>query len=495
MFRRATFGAVLPALLVLGCSGEPDATSAAAEDAPPPAADVLADVVSAMGAGNLDSISITGRAWRIRNGWMQTPTADPPWGFRDDITNYRRTIDLGRAASLARGDTFASDIFMNPPVAGVYTQNIAADATAWSQKLEVWLTPWGFLRGAATNGAELGTGTLDGVEYRTLTWMSPEGQTAPSGARYTVRGYINDANLVAGVETWVDDAFMGDFHVVQVYHNYRQTGGLMVPQTIEQQRGGGGVFGVFVADAEANPGNLGELMTPPQGAAGRGGGPGRGGGAGGAAPNPADMVQDLGGNAYLITGGYTALAVEFTDHVKVFEAGQPAARGDEIIAAVTAAIPSKPIRFIINSHPHSDHTGGLVPLIRHGATLITHENNVAFLNMALNSPRTLLGEPPLNAVVEGVDGVTVYEDSMNRLELHSVPNGHTDGMLVAVLPKQGVLFQADFTLPQAGAEANPFVRVLAQYVADNNVQFERYLAVHAAATPQTRADLLRAIGR
>jgi hypothetical protein len=50
-------------------------------------------------------------------------------------------------------------------------------------------------------------------------------------------------------------------------------------------------------------------------------------------------------------------------------------------------------------------------------------------------------------------------------------------------------------LPAAGAQANPFVRVLAQYVADNNVQFERYIAVHAAQVPQSRADLLAAIGQ
>jgi glyoxylase-like metal-dependent hydrolase (beta-lactamase superfamily II) len=286
---------------------------------------------------------------------------------------------------------------------------------------------------------------------------------------------------------------------LQVYDNYREVDGVMVPQSIEQQRGGGGIFGVIVADADVNPSNLSELMAVPQGGGGgRFGGPGggrRGGGpgAGAAEPDPMDMVEDLGGGAWLITGGYQAIAVEFEDHVKVFEAGQPESRGDEIIAAVAAAIPDKPLTHIINSHPHSDHTGGIIPLIRAGATLVTHENNVKFLDMALNAPRTLLGEPNLNANVEGVSGVTVYEDSMNRLELHSIPNLHTDGMLVAVLPKQGVLFQADFTLPTAGAEANPFVMGLAQYVADNDVQFDRYIAVHAATVPQSRDDLLAVI--
>jgi glyoxylase-like metal-dependent hydrolase (beta-lactamase superfamily II) len=444
-----------------------------------------------MGTGNLDSITYSGRAWRIRNGWMQTPHADPPWPYRDEITNYTRTIDLGAPASLARGDTFASNLFMDPPVADTFTQNIRADQTGWSQQLEVWLTPWGFLEGAAANGVELSSGRLDGVEYRVLTWMSPEDQTSPSGLRYTVAGYISDANLVAGVETWVEDAFMGDFHVVQAFRDYRELDGLMVPQTIEQQRGGGGIFGVIVADASANPANLDELMTQPEGG-GRGG---RGGGGGPAAQAPTDLVEEAGENVWLVTGGYVALVAEFEDHVMVFEAGQSEARGEQILAEVRALLPDKPIRYLVNSHPHSDHTAGIVPFIRNGTTLITHANNVDFLDMALGTPRTLLGEETLDPEIEGVEGVGVYEDSMNRVELHSVPNGHTDGMLVAVLPRQGILFQADFTLPQPDAQANPFVVTLAEYVAEADPEFERYLAVHAAQVPQTKADLLATIGR
>ena len=107
----------------------------------------------------------------------------------------------------------------------------------------------------------------------------------------------------------------------------------------------------------------------------------------------------------------------------------------------------------------------------------------------------MLGEEPLNPQVEGVQGVGVYEDDTMRVELHPVPNLHTDGMLVAVLPEQGILFQADFTLPGEGEEPNSFVVTLANYVAGNDVQFERYLAVHAAQVPQTRDDLLAAIGQ
>ncbi|MEY4549892.1 MAG: hypothetical protein RL685_6087, partial [Pseudomonadota bacterium] len=429
----------------------------------------------------------SGSAWRIRNSFRQTPNASPPWLLRDDITNYRRALDLQQPASLAMGETFAQNLFFAPAVAGVYLQNIPAEQTAWAQQLEIWLTPWGFLRGARENGAEQTSQVVDGKQYSVLTWQSGAGQAAPSGIAYTVKGYIDQQNLVARVETWTEDAFMGDLQVTALYSNYAELNGVLVPRTIEQQRAGGGVFGVDVETATLNPPNLAELLTPPPPAP-AGNAPG-----GGAAP-PVESVQTLAPGVHLVTGGYVSLAVEFEDYVAVFEAGQSEARGQAIIDLVEAAIPTKPIRYVINSHPHSDHTAGLVPFVRLGATIVTHESNIPFLQLGLSTPRTLLGQDTLSPQFEAAADLKVLEDAGQRLELRHIPNGHSDGMLVAFLPAPRLLFQADFTLPQAGAAPNPFVVNLAEYVRDSALDFDSYLAVHAAAAPQTKADLLSAIG-
>lgn len=489
MNRSILLWAALPALLAAGCSDTDEAGTSAAQEASSPApsapdADtVLADAVAAMGLEGVDSVTFSGSAWEIRNGFMQTPNASPPWPYRDYIMNYRHTVDLTAPALLAVGDTYASNIFLDAPEPGTYVQSVPAGETDWSDRLEIWLTPWGFVRGAEQNGVEASAETVDGTEYTMLSWMSGEDQVSPSGLQYTVNGYVNDDGLIERVETWVEHPFMGDFHVVQLYDGYESFDGLMVPTTIEQQRGGGSIFGVHdVTGATANPSDLAALLEEPEDV---GGGFGGGGG-----EPPEDIVEEVGDGVYLITGGYVALVAEFEDHVLVFEGGQSEARGERIIAEVGELIPDKPIRYIVNSHPHSDHTAGLVPFLREGATLVTHENNVEFLDMALSTPRTLLGEEPLEPEVEGVEGVGVYEDSTMRVELHPVPSFHSEGMLVALLPEQGILFQADFTLPQEGAEANPFVVTLAEYVAGQELQFDRYLGVHAADEPQTRADLM-----
>lgn len=493
MLKRFSMGLLVPALLMVGCSGEGEMTPQAAAEQPSGARDaaaVLENVMAAMGAGNVDSITFSGTAWRIRNSFRQTYTASPPWPERDEITSYRRTIDLSQTASLASGETFAQNLFLEPPVAGTYSQYIPGDERRWGQQLEIWLTPWGFLEGAERNGVTLDTATVEGADYTVLTWQSPADQIAPSGLRYTVNAYVNDANLIERVETWVEDAFMGDMHVEARYADYRDFAGLMVPTTMEQWRGGGGIFGVSVGDATANPTNLAELMTAP---------PRQGGGFGGAgAPGgdaPAELAEQIGEGVWLINGGYVALVAEFSDHVLVFEAGQSEQRGEQILAEVERILPGKPVRYVVNSHPHSDHTAGLVPFVRAGATIVTHENNVDFLDMALSTPRTLLGEETLDPQFEAVGALGVHEDETMRVELHHIPNLHSDGMLVAFLPEAKVLFQADFTLPREGGAANPFVVSLAEYVDEKGLDFERYLAVHAAQVPQTKADLMAAIGK
>lgn len=487
VFQKLVLLGVSGAAVCGGCSSDEPAP-VSQETAPATAAPSAVDAaMAALGMQGLDSVTYSGSAWRIRNSFRQTPSASPPWPLRDDITNYRRALDLQQTASLATGDTFSQNLFFDPPVAGTYVQNVPADQTAWGQQLEIWLTPWGFLRGARANGAEASSQLVDGTRYSVVTWKSPAGQLAPSGIPYTVTGYIDPENRVARVETWTEDAFMGDLHVAALFSNYGEVNGVVVPRTIEQQRAEGGVFGVEVTDATANPANLAELLTPP--AAPAGNPPG-----GGAAP-PVTAAEQLAEGVYAITGGYVSLAVEFQDYVAVFEAGQSEARGQAIIDAVEGAIAGKPIRYVINSHPHSDHTGGLVPFVRRGATIVTHESNVAFLQMGLSTPRTLLGEETLSPQFEAASDLMVLEDPSMRLELRHIPNRHSDGMLVAFLPTQRVLFQADFTLPQNGAAANPFVVSLAEYVRDTNLDFDRYLAVHAAAVPQTKLDLMAAIGQ
>jgi hypothetical protein len=93
---RSNLTIAVSTLLFAGCSGESADTRvapvAAPDAAPAVAAAVPANIeaaLAAMGMQDLASITYTGTAWRIRNSFMQTPSASPPWPLRDTITTYQ----------------------------------------------------------------------------------------------------------------------------------------------------------------------------------------------------------------------------------------------------------------------------------------------------------------------------------------------------------------------------------------------------------------------
>ena len=213
--------------------------------------------------------------------------------------------------------------------------------------------------------------------------------------------------------------------------------------------------------------------------------------------------EKLGEGLYRLTtgaGSYDSLVVEFRDHIMMIEAGQSEARGLAYIAEARKLVPNKPIRYVMNTHPHSDHTGGLPSLVAEGATIITQRNNVAFLEKALNTPRTLLNDTlarrPMKARFEAVADKKVYSDGTRVVEMYHVsPVPHSNGQMIAYLPKERVLFQGDFSLPAAGQPANDHVKAIVPILEKLNLNFDRYINVHASATPQTKADLWAAVGK
>jgi glyoxylase-like metal-dependent hydrolase (beta-lactamase superfamily II) len=426
------------------------------------------------------------------------------------INNYVRVIDLTAPASRATGATNNIGAGGSTTVApGTFFQNVtpqqAAVTSPWNQSVEFYLTPWGFLKGAAENNATSARRRVDGKNYTVVTW-SPAAK-APSGKAYTINGYINDQNLVERVETWLGENIMGDMHILATYSGWKDFGGAMAPTKIVQTRGGWPFFEADIATAKLNPPDVATLVPPPAPPAGRAGGPPAGGPPGGAPAAPPAMVvttEKLGDGLYRLTtgaGSYDSVLVEFRDHVMLLEAGQSEARSLAYIAETKKLVPNKPIRYVVNTHPHSDHTGGLPAMVAEGATIVTQKNNEVFFDRALNTPRTLLTDTlaknPKKAKIETFTDKKVYSDGTRTVELYHVsPVPHSNGLLVAYIPKEKILFQGDFSLPNPGQPGNDHVKALVPALEKLKVtDFERYINVHASAAPQTKAELWAAAGK
>jgi hypothetical protein len=78
---------------------------------------------------------------------------------------------------------------------------------------------------------------------------------------------------------------------------------------------------------------------------------------------------------------------------------------------------------------------------------------------------------------------------------HIYPAPHSNGLIVAYIPKERVLFQGDFSVIP-GEPANDHVKALVPALEKLGlVNFERYINVHASAAPQTKADVWKAVGK
>jgi glyoxylase-like metal-dependent hydrolase (beta-lactamase superfamily II) len=451
-----------------------------------------------MGIEGLNSIKLWGSGASFQVG--QNNNAEGPWP-RTNLNDFNRWIDFTQPATRASATTWAVPVTGGAAAQGPFNQFAGPQNLSWGQHLEIWTTPWGFLKGAQANGATVENVTREGIDFRVVTWSPP--QKSPAGQPYKVVGWIGPDSLVHAVETWVEAPVLGDLRVETTFENWRDLGGLKFPSTITQKRAGWPTFEAQLLGVQANPADIADraVAPPPPNF------PAPPPAAPGAAPPPAS--EQLAPGVWRIRGAYNALAVEFADHVVLFEPGpQNDDRARAIIAETKRVIPGKPIRYGVISHHHFDHTGGLAAVVAEGITIVTPRVNARFLDRALSAPRTLAPDAiPASGKrpeVEGFAGdLRVFEDETRRLEIHVIKGlPHADGLVVGYLPNERILVYADmFNLPPADNPVpNPPVVGTGVFLANIErlaLQPERIMSIHSLNPDRLTsvADIRASLGR
>jgi cyclase len=148
-------------------------------------------------------------------------------------------------------------------------------------------------------------------------------------------------------------------------------------------------------------------------------------------------ATDLGNNTWMLAGqgGNITIAVG-TDAIIMVD-GQFAPLSDKIKAAIKAISPL-PIKYLVNTHFHGDHTGGNENFAKLGATLLTRPQ--------LRS-RLAGGQRP---APPGALAIITYDNTislhMNGEEVQLIPvrTAHTDGDTMIRFVKSDVIFTGDF---------------------------------------------------
>jgi glyoxylase-like metal-dependent hydrolase (beta-lactamase superfamily II) len=307
-----------------------------------------------------------------------------------------------------------------------------------------------------------------------------------------VNGYINDQHLVERVETQVDNPMLGDMPVEWNYSLYKDFGGVQFPTAIEQRQGGSPTLELTITDVKPNaPADI----RPPAGPAAAG-------------PPPALPSETLADGVYLLKAAYGSLAVDFKDYIVVIEAPMSEERGVAVIAETKRLIPNKPIRYIVNTHTHFDHSSGLRPFVAEGATVITHEVNRPFLEKVFTTPHTLnpdtLSAAKKAPKFETMTDKKVLTDGNHVIELHKQQGtAHHDGIIFAYLPKERILMEGDGYNANVPANAptpspvGPYTLNLVENVNRLNLTIDRIISIHMPPDDRkvTVQEMMRAIGR
>jgi len=158
-------------------------------------------------------------------------------------------------------------------------------------------------------------------------------------------------------------------------------------------------------------------------------------------------VSRVSGSVYMLEGAGGNIGASIGDDGIVLVDDQYAPLVEKIKAAL-AGITGKPVRFVINTHYHGDHTGGNA-LLQETSPVIAQDNvrkRLATGGTGGNLGSLHFEEPPAPAgalpVITFEHDVTVHLNGEDVRALH-VPSGHTDGDAVIFFPKSNVVHMGD----------------------------------------------------
>src|SRR5262249_1822831 len=124
------------------------------------------------------------------------------------------------------------------------------------------------------------------------------------------------------------------------------------------------------------------------------------------AANAGLRLQDVAPGVSHVQGGtHNNMVVEMRDHLVVFDAPVNDAQSRWVLDAAKAKYPGKPVRYLVLTHHHMDHTGGMRGFLVEGATLVVGQGTAAHYRKVLASPWTR--NPDLAA--RDLSGVQIIE--------------------------------------------------------------------------------------
>ncbi len=370
------------------------------------------------------------------------------------------------------------------------TPNRVAEDVTKDRRMELYHHPIGALRAALAEGAQLTNPRTEGTNRVVDV-------TTAQGDKFTLH-VDSTSNLPSKVVTMIaplGNNIFGDTTVETTFAGYQDVAALMLPTRLTTNRDKYTIADIQVSSSTVNA-DVADTVAPEAAKAAA---------VIPAVPAPNVTVEQVGRGIWFLAGqSHHSVLVEFADYVALIEAPQNELRTSAVIAKVKELQPNKPIRYVINTHHHVDHSGGVRRAIAEGATIITHSLNKPFYEAMAQRPFTInpdeLSKNPKPATIEVVTDKYELKDATRTIEIYPVTgNAHAETMLMVYFPAERLLVEADLYTPPAPNTPPPPAFPFAGSVVDNvqklGLRVDRIMPIHGFIAPYRQLEQAAAAPR
>jgi glyoxylase-like metal-dependent hydrolase (beta-lactamase superfamily II) len=335
----------------------------------------------------------------------------------------------------------------------------------------------------------LANAELDGVKYQVVSFKDGNDE---------FRVYLDPkTHLPAQTDILEDDPLEGDSSYLLRYGDWRKVEQIMMPFSLRYELNGRALQEEQIKSVQNNVTFVADLFNVPQAIRNE---------KTDVTPIASQWIlrrvagnvsyQDLGrppsiewiqlaDGVYKITGSsHATVVVEMRDHLIAVEAPLHEARAAPVVKAIKERFPSKPIRYVIPTHHHLDHAGGIRAFMAAGAIVVSPFSARDFYARVAKVPHTRQSDSLEKArtpvVIESFGGgPRVLTDGTRRVEVYPLPTAHAEDLVVIYLPVEKLLIEADHISPRNGqVRPAPAVKEFVTAVDKLNLDVATIVGIH-----------------
>jgi glyoxylase-like metal-dependent hydrolase (beta-lactamase superfamily II) len=164
-------------------------------------------------------------------------------------------------------------------------------------------------------------------------------------------------------------------------------------------------------------------------------------------------LVELAPNVQHVQGGTANnLIVAMKDHLVIFDAPYGELQSRWVIDAAKMKYPGKPVRYLVLTHHHMDHTGGMRTYVAEGAKVIVPTPDKAYFEKDIKAPHTVVPDElqkkaRSTEIIEVKDQMTL-KDETAEIRLYNIQNPHVQGFLLAHVVAPNILYVTDLISPR-----------------------------------------------